>query len=97
MTYDGASNLLSKRYSDGTILTQQFDPLNRLTTATDWAGNTTFAYSGKSELVGKTDPGLYSKTYRYDGVSNRIGVTDPDGKFITVTCDPLDRVSSSQK
>jgi YD repeat-containing protein len=69
-TYDGARNWLTSQYSNGQILTLQYDPPNRLTTATDWGGQTTFAYSARSELIGKTDPGSLSQSYRYDGVSN---------------------------
>jgi YD repeat-containing protein len=95
--WDAASNLTVRHYSDGTFVTQQFDSLNRLTTAVDWAGSTTFGYSPRSEILGKTDPGLLSQAYRYDANSNRIGLTDPDGGFITNTYDGLDRVYTSQK
>jgi YD repeat-containing protein len=87
MVYDVASNLLNLFYSDGAIVTQQYDPLNRMTTAIDWAGSTTFAYSPRSEMIGKTDPGLLSQAYRYDGVFNRIGLTDPDGGAFTYSFD----------
>src|SRR5580658_10031686 len=96
LTYDAASNKIGMKYSDGTLVTLQYDLDNRLTTAIDWAGSTTFAYPGRSELVGKTDPGSISQAYRYDAVSNRIGLTDPDGKSITATFDVLNRLLSQE-
>src|SRR5580658_7505862 len=97
LTYDAASNKIGMKYSDGTLVTLQYDLDNRLTTAIDWAGSTTFAYSKRSEIVGKTDPGSISQVYRHDAVSNRVGLTDPDGKLITETFDPLNRSASLQK
>jgi YD repeat-containing protein len=96
MVWDAASNLTSCRYSDGTFVTQQFDSLNRLTAAIDWAGDTTFAYSPRSELLGKSDPGGLAQAYRYDPLSIRIGLTDPDGGLVTTTFDALNRTSSVQ-
>jgi YD repeat-containing protein len=94
LTYDAVNNMLTKKTSDGAILTQVYDPLNRLTTAIDHAGATTFAYSARSEMIAKTDPGLLSQAYRFDAVSNRIGLTDPDSGLYTYGFDALNRENS---
>lgn len=90
-TYDAASNLTKKAYTDGTILTQMYDILNRLTTMSDWTGATTYTYDARSMMSGKTDPGNLSQAYTYDVVRNRILMVDPAGGRYTSVYDSMDR------
>jgi len=90
-TYDAASNLTKKAYTDGTILTQMYDILNRLTTMSDWTGATTYTYDARSMMSGKTDPGNLSQAYTYDVVQNRILMVDPAGGRYTSVYDSMDR------
>jgi YD repeat-containing protein len=84
-------------YGSGARVTYGYDPLGRRTTMVDWGGTTTYAYSARSELLGKTDPGGLVQAYRYDSAGNRVGLTDPDGGRITYTYDSLNRGATYQK
>ena len=97
MTYDPVGQTLETRYADGTIVSQMFDRIGRRTTMVDWAGATTYAFTPRSELSGKTDPGGLAQSYEYDANSNRTAAVNPDGGRYTTTYDPLDRQSVIQE
>jgi YD repeat-containing protein len=63
----------------------------------DSTGITTYAYSARSELVGKTDPGSLVQDYVYDAVSNRTVLVDPDGGRTSTVFDALNRSYSVTK
>jgi YD repeat-containing protein len=94
LIYDNAGRNLGVQYADGTILTLQYDPANRLTTMIDWGGTTTMAYTNRNELAGKTDPDGPTQAYQYDSVGNRGLLVNPDGGLLTTTYDGLNRAAA---
>jgi RHS repeat-associated protein len=78
-TYDAAGRPVSIQYHNGDRVTLQYDAVNRQTTVVDWGGTTTFDYSARGELTGKTLPGSLRLTMVYDSVGNRTTLTEPDG------------------
>jgi len=93
-SYDGARNNLTIEYTGGSIVTMQYDPLNRLTTAIDWSGTWKFQYSPRSEMMTRdTDPDGFVQAYSYDGVGNRTVLIAPDDPPVSYSFDPLNRIS----
>jgi YD repeat-containing protein len=57
----------------------------------DWDGTTTYAYSARGELTGKTEPTGLRMTMLYDSVGNRTTLREPDGYSYTFGYDALNR------
>lgn len=91
ITWDAASNKNGTAYSNGTLLTLIYDPLNRLTTMVDWTGTTTYAFDPRSLMTGKSDPANLNQAYVYDQVGNRTLLVDPNGGYHSFTLDALNR------
>jgi RHS repeat-associated protein len=90
-TYDAAGRPVSLQYHSGDRVTLQYDAVNRHTTVVDWGGTTTFDYSARGELTGKSIPGGLRLTMVYDSVGNRTTLTEPDGYNYTFGYDELNR------
>jgi len=97
LVYGNGSNQIQAKYSDGTILSLVYDPINRVTTMSDWTGVTTYSFDARSLLTGKTDPGSLVQAYSYDSNSNRTLLVDPDQGLWTSVYDSLDRVLAAYK
>jgi YD repeat-containing protein len=96
MSYDPVGRQTGIQYTDGKILTLQYDALGRRATMLDWGGTTTYAYSARSQLTGKSDPGPLVQSYDYDAARNRKLLIDPDGGRYTYTFDALNKQSALQ-
>ncbi len=88
-TYDAAGRPVSIQYHSGDRVTLQYDAVNRQTTVVDWGGTTTFDYSARGELTGKSIAGGLRLTMVYDSVGNRTTLTEPDGYNYTFGYDEL--------
>ena len=84
-TYDDNGNRLSAAIAGNTI-SGIYDAQDRLTQY----GSTTYAYSGKGELVSKTEGGQVT-SYQYDSLGNLTGVTLPGGTRIEYAIDGSNR------
>jgi len=89
--YDAAGRVVSLLYADGKRVTFQYDAVGRRTTMVDWDGTTTYAYSARGELTGKTEPTGLRMTMLYDSVGNRTTLTEPDGYSYTFGYDAVNR------
>jgi RHS repeat-associated protein len=84
-TYDDNGNRLSAAIAGKTI-TGTYDNQDRLSQY----GSTTYAYSGKGELLSKTEGGQIT-AYQYDSLGNLTGVTLPGGTRIDYAIDGSSR------
>ena len=91
--YDGADNLTSVTFADGTFFAYEYDKVGNLTSQTDALGNvTTFQYDALRQLVKTTYPDGSEATGSYDASGNLISATDAGGNTTTAEYDAVGRL-----
>ena len=91
--YDSNGNVTSTTEPNGNTATAVFDVLNRLTSATNAAGDvTTFAYDGVSNVVSTTAPNGNVTSYAYTVRDELVQVDDSIGRVANYTYDAGGRV-----
>ena len=92
--YDGFGNVASVLYSDGGIVTNQYDVSNRLTTQIDQIGRiTSFGYDLADNVISVTNAAGEMTRYIYD-TCLRIAVVDPLGNRTVTTYDRFQNPTS---
>ncbi|HUP60761.1 MAG TPA: RHS repeat-associated core domain-containing protein [Thermoanaerobaculia bacterium] len=93
-TYDGVGNRLTMTDWVGTH-SWVYDDLNRITSATDGAGNVIgYGYDAVGNLTTITYPGSKTVTYAFDDANRIASVTDWDSRVTPYTYDASGRLGS---
>ena len=88
--YDGADNLTSVTFADGTFFAYEYDRVGNLISQTDALGNVTaFEYDALRQLVKTTYPDGSEATGSYDASGNLISTTDAGGNTTTAEYDAM--------
>lgn len=74
--YDAVGNQRSLPYPDGRTAIYDYDPLNRLTAATDWKGQDKDRYDAANNLRRIVYPNNASISYRYDAADRLVKVNN---------------------
>jgi RHS repeat-associated protein len=78
--YDANSNRVSLANPQGGATTYNYDPLNRLTSLTDFAGRLfSFTYDALGRRIGLTRPNGVNTSYTYDSLSRLLSVLHQTG------------------
>ena len=92
-TYDSKGRVLSVT-ENGSTITRQYDPLDRLTNYTDAAGNVIqYAYDAVGNLTNLTYPDGKQVAYAYDTANRLVSVTDWVGRVTSYAYDADNRLT----
>ncbi len=93
--YDGAGNLITQTFADGTKDTYGYDPAGWLTSMTDAnTHTTTYGASPTGQVTSVTTPDGRTTTYGYDADGGLQTTTDPTGATTTFGYDAAGNLTS---
>jgi YD repeat-containing protein len=84
-SFDGASQLLGRKYPDGTRVTLAYDSTGNRTKMVDGTGRYTYSFDALSRKTMVALPSTQRLTYAYDAISQRNYIVAPTGGRFTTT------------
>ncbi|MBX3439965.1 MAG: RHS repeat protein, partial [Planctomycetaceae bacterium] len=92
-SYNSFGQLTQETFQDGTTVTYTYDARNRLSTATDASGTTTFTYDFADRLTRVEYPNNRWLEYAYDAAGRRTRLEDHTGYAVQYSYDAAGRLS----